>query len=559
MINNHLFRKKINAKNCGPECLRWIAHHHGKKYSIKKLREKSSANHKDTTLQGITVAAESIGYETLAVKINFKKLAEEAILPAIVHWKQNIFIVIRRISNNFVYVYDPLSNKRKYTIKEFVKNWKISSENIEEKGIVLLLEPTSYFHTLKDDRKTIKIRIIENIVFLKKLSKKKKILIISFITIIIISVLLGITKSTIGFINYSILLLLNYLGFYVSFVTKGVLKYNENNIISKICHYSESFDCDRVANERLFKIFKFSDIGLVYFSTVISLIILSLINYNFFNLLAYVSFCTLPGVLILILIQLFKIKKICPLCMFVHLILIIDFILLYKYLIHLSGLLFDTIPVFIFITMILTSTLIITNMLLIEYKKKIELSKIVEFYDNTESLIGGYINNQSVSNFKILPKELIFGNNKSANSILLILTFGCKNCQKILKKILENNSNIKIIIRFRDYNELNIKAIETIYKRYQANKQNTIDVILNWYDFLFAGKIDEWYYIYKINKDDCEINNLIDLINIEIENIQVTPSIYFNNKYIHYYLHNSFLNYLKTIKFDNDKVEIYHI
>ncbi len=551
MFNFSFFRRIASAKDCGPSCLRMIAKHYGKQYSIENLRIKCSINNNEANLQGISDAAEVIGFETMAVKISFQKLKDEAILPCIIHWKQNVFIVVHKISNKFVYVFNPTNKKRKYSIKEFLQKWIISSVEGEEKGIVLLLEPTPSFYTLKDDRKSIKTILKEKIISVRKVTKNKITLIITFLSIFVLSLLLGIKNTNIGFLNYSLLLLLNYLGFFTSFILKGVLKYKENNIISQICHYSKSFDCEKVSNEKLFKIFKFSDIGLVYFSTAISLILLSLLNNYFINLFTYISICTMPFVLILILIQFFKIKKICPFCMLVHFILIFDFVFLLKYYIYPSEWLKNIIPIYIFITLLTIFVFLIVDFLLIEYNKRIGLTKIIEFYEDTPSLIVGYLDTQPFNNYKILPNELVFGNKESENSVLLILTLSCKSCQIIINKIskiLLENINFKIIIRFRVFEEIDTSTIITFYQMYKEKDQRTMEVILNWYDFLFAKKKDVWFELYKKKEEDFELKKTITNISMEVNNIYDVPLLYYNNKYIHYYLRDSFINFLKTIK-----------
>lgn len=132
--------------DCGPACLRMIASYHGKEYTLQDLRNKSYIDKEGVSLQGISEAAESIGYRTLGVKIPFANKRDlpslrEAPLPVIAHWNQNHFVVVYRISKNYVWIADPGSGKLRLTIDEFKKHWLSDYE----KGIVLLLEPTAKF------------------------------------------------------------------------------------------------------------------------------------------------------------------------------------------------------------------------------------------------------------------------------------------------------------------------------------------------------------------------------------------------------------------------------
>ena len=79
--------------DCGPTCLRMVAKHYGKHYSLETLRQKSFIGREGVSMLGISTAAESIGFRSIGVHISFQQLAE-APMPCIVHWKQNHFVVV---------------------------------------------------------------------------------------------------------------------------------------------------------------------------------------------------------------------------------------------------------------------------------------------------------------------------------------------------------------------------------------------------------------------------------------------------------------------------------
>ena len=76
--------QQLDEMDCGPTCLRMVAKHYGKSYSLQKLREKSFITREGVSILGISDAAEAIGFRTLGVKISFEKLAQEATLPCVV-------------------------------------------------------------------------------------------------------------------------------------------------------------------------------------------------------------------------------------------------------------------------------------------------------------------------------------------------------------------------------------------------------------------------------------------------------------------------------------------
>jgi len=123
-----------------------IASFHGKEYTLQDLRNRSYIDKEGVSLQGISEAAESIGYRTLGVKIPYVDKRDlpslsEAPLPVIVHWNQNHFVVVYRISKNYVWIADPGSGKLKLTPEEFNKHWLSDYD----RGIALFLETTAKF------------------------------------------------------------------------------------------------------------------------------------------------------------------------------------------------------------------------------------------------------------------------------------------------------------------------------------------------------------------------------------------------------------------------------
>lgn len=171
-----------DAMDCGPTCLRMVAKHYGKHYNLQTLRERSHITREGVSMLGISRAAESIGFRTMGVKLTFDQLLVEAPLPAIVHWNQEHFVVVYKITGKkgkeVVHVSDPAGGLLKYPRKEFEKCWisvyedpipsisnqllvtdivdhrSVENSRIEgvQRGVALLLEPTPEFYAGKDEK-----------------------------------------------------------------------------------------------------------------------------------------------------------------------------------------------------------------------------------------------------------------------------------------------------------------------------------------------------------------------------------------------------------------------
>jgi ATP-binding cassette subfamily B protein len=145
------FYKQLDAMDCGPTCLRMVARHYGKHFTLQTLREVSHLNVEGVSLLGIAKAAESIGLQTMGVSLTWERLQTEAPLPVIVHWKQNHFVVVYKIRKDKVYVADPAFGQTIYTREEFLKGWISTRKDGEAKGSVLLLQPTPDFLNHEDE------------------------------------------------------------------------------------------------------------------------------------------------------------------------------------------------------------------------------------------------------------------------------------------------------------------------------------------------------------------------------------------------------------------------
>lgn len=154
--------RQLDTMDCGPTCLRIIAAHYGRIWSLQTLRERCHISREGVSLLGISDAAEAVGFRTMGVKLTFGQLCEEAVLPCIVHWRQNHFVVVYRLEHRrgktWVHISDPASGLLRYTKEQFLKSWiSICEDNAgsgpaEDLGIALLLEPTPKFYEEKGEK-----------------------------------------------------------------------------------------------------------------------------------------------------------------------------------------------------------------------------------------------------------------------------------------------------------------------------------------------------------------------------------------------------------------------
>ncbi len=155
MLTRFPHYRQLDFRDCGPTCLRMIARHYGRQYSLQTLRKRSFITRDGVSMLGISDAAESIGFRTLGVRLTLERLREDMPLPCILHWKQRHFVVcydIKKRNGNYrYYIADPATELVTYTDEEMQRGWLVTKVDGEEKGAALALEPTPDFYDMEDE------------------------------------------------------------------------------------------------------------------------------------------------------------------------------------------------------------------------------------------------------------------------------------------------------------------------------------------------------------------------------------------------------------------------
>lgn len=152
------FIPQHDLMDCGPACISMIASHYGKTYDIQYLRENTFLTREGVTLLGITQAAEKIGFSTLPTKLTLEKLiglviSSQVSLPCILHWNQNHFVVLRKISKSMFtnkYIFK-LADPAYGFISLNQQKFEFSFLSGDEEGVVLFMEPSTQFSKQKQD------------------------------------------------------------------------------------------------------------------------------------------------------------------------------------------------------------------------------------------------------------------------------------------------------------------------------------------------------------------------------------------------------------------------
>ena len=106
------FVRQKDSMQCGVAALSMVCRHFGIEYSLRFLDSLCHATTEGVSMKGMADAAKSLGLETSTVKIGAGSLLKSP-LPAILHWNQNHFVVLWKISKDGArfYLADPAKGK----------------------------------------------------------------------------------------------------------------------------------------------------------------------------------------------------------------------------------------------------------------------------------------------------------------------------------------------------------------------------------------------------------------------------------------------------------------
>lgn len=134
-----------DAMECGVACLQMVCSYYGMDYSLDELSEYCMPTKEGVSLYAISEAANALGLHNQAGYVTLPML-KTAPLPCILHWNQNHFVVLYKVSRKRYYIADPGKGKVCYTETEFAHSWLSLRSGNEEKGVGLFIQPTPLFY-----------------------------------------------------------------------------------------------------------------------------------------------------------------------------------------------------------------------------------------------------------------------------------------------------------------------------------------------------------------------------------------------------------------------------
>ena len=256
------------------------------------------------------------------------------------------------------------------------------------------------------------------------------------------------------------------------------------SITDKLCHLSKATNCNTVLHDKASKVFGWfgwADVGFIYF-TGSFLFLLQSPPGEGLSLMAILAALSIPYPIYSIYYQGFVLKKWCPMCLGVQLILIIEFILLLP---QLSQLTFSFDSFARLALSLLVIAIVYTLFILFRRAQmagEMHYYKYLGFKKNPD-ILRMLLTNQPHSEIPLSESSLIFGNRDASIRITAFLSLHCSHCARAFEKIRNMlNENEDILINLLLVTSDN-KMLTTLYNNNRQGKEaESLKLLEQWFN-----------------------------------------------------------------------------
>lgn len=145
------FEKQLDAMDCGIACLAMVCRHFGARYSKDYLASLCKASAEGVSMLAISRTAERLGLAVTAARVSPEDLSS-APLPCVLHWNQNHFVVLYKITRGGKYcIADPAKGLLKLSEDEMAEHWAYDRRDEKDRGIAMFFETTPEFRQGVDE------------------------------------------------------------------------------------------------------------------------------------------------------------------------------------------------------------------------------------------------------------------------------------------------------------------------------------------------------------------------------------------------------------------------
>ncbi len=134
---------QAEQSECALACLAMVSGYYGHKIDINTLRNKYNISQQGTTLKIVMEIAEKMNLSSRALRLELQEMGKLKI-PAVLHWKMNHFVVLKKVTPQKILIHDPAIGAKKISYEDAGKYFT---------GVALELTPTKDFSIQDEERK----------------------------------------------------------------------------------------------------------------------------------------------------------------------------------------------------------------------------------------------------------------------------------------------------------------------------------------------------------------------------------------------------------------------
>lgn len=136
------FVAQKDAMQCGVACLAMVCRYYGLALGVDDIELLCPACRDGVSMLGLSETASALGLKNAAARMDAGKLSQLP-MPCILHWNQNHFVVLYKVSGNgrYFHVADPAIGCVRYDAREFAAQWA----GADGRGIAMAMSPSDDF------------------------------------------------------------------------------------------------------------------------------------------------------------------------------------------------------------------------------------------------------------------------------------------------------------------------------------------------------------------------------------------------------------------------------
>ena len=471
------------------------------------IKEKILSHPDYPSLLSITDALDDIGIENAALVVDKEKL-HEIPTPFIAHTGTR--------GGEFLLVHDMRKHLNKNP--EFEKNWD---------GTVVIAEKPERWKNEKNK---------------KYVSEEKRNRAFRWLTVSIIILFAGVSLSNQFSWQNLGLYITALLGLAVSVLIVQHDLGISNEITEQFCGAGVNTDCDAVMKSKGSKFlrwFNWADAGIIYFSSVFILLTVSFLagtTQSFISILSLLATCSLPFTLFSVYYQWRVVKKWCPLCLAVVMVLWLQFLLLIPDILQISMQNVQALGILRVAFIITINVILWLQFLKPSLQKNKELTDknyLLLRFKNNPDIFKALLQQQRRVDITPFENDLQLGNPDADLQIMVACNPYCGPCAKaheVLHELVENNDiglTIRIAVKTDNKDDMKLQAVEYILQLLNnTGIKYKRKVLNNWYAWMSLEKFNEKYPM----PEDVDVNEQLKMHErwTKESGIEFTPTVFIN-------------------------------